>query len=294
MSFNFVAEANALGAGRHNAFADFNFASLAGLSMGVGSAFPGMVFPFRGELYQVVQNRQGGAITVGQTVCISFNAAARIGNLTGASTKAVVTTDDTLDSGLAGGQEYPGKLITTATATATCEDEEIREIRKNTAGASGTITVAEYQADLGPTLGVATATADAYGTLLDANADYSVFCPWEVQLVDIDALVTAFPQGVCVSTSITDDYFGIIKLTGVAMAEVDGTTDLVAGDQLIPSTVAGELQKLIITTTDPTTVQVENTNKVLGRVIDAYTANATGRRAVLLTHRPIMPYPLTM
>jgi hypothetical protein len=276
-SINHVLSAPALGAGLHEKFDDFNFASLSG----VGRAFPGQVFDYQGQLYQVVQNRNGSAITVGQIVSLSIGAAARIGNLTGASTKAVVTTDDTLDSGLAGDRAFPGYLLTTTGATATTEDMEIREIRSNVAGATGTITVAETDRSLGPNI-TAASTADAYGTLLDASADYSVFCPWEVVLADIDALLTAFVQGVVVSTSITDDYFGIIQLTGVAMTEVDGTTDLVAGDQLIASTTAGVGAKWVVTTTDPTTVQVENANKVFGRLLDAYTADAAGRRAVLL------------
>lgn len=285
-SINYVLSAPALGGGLHEKFDDFNFSTLTG----VGKAFPGMVFAYQGELFQIVQNRQGGAITVGQAVCVSFNAAARIGNLTAASTKAVVTTDDTLDSGLAGDLSWPGKLITTTGATATTEDEEIRVIRSNVAGAAGTITVSEFDRSQGPTYGVATEGADAYGTLLDGNADYSVFCPWEVQLVDIDALVTAVPQGIVVSTSITDDFFGIIQLSGVAMAQVDGTADLVAGDALIPSTVAGELQKWVVTNLEPTIVQIENALKVVGRVIDAYTANATGLRAIWLTHKPLIPH----
>jgi hypothetical protein len=286
-TINSVLSAPALGAGLHEKFQDFNFANLRG----VGRAYPGMVFSFQGELFQVVQNRNGGAITVGQVVSLSIASSGRIGNLTADSTKAIVETDDTLDSGLSGGKEYPGKLITTTGATATTEDEEIRNILANsTATGASTITVAEYDRSMGPNEGVATSSADAYDTLLDASADYSVFCPWEVVLADIDALLTAIPQGVVVSTSITDDYFGIIQLSGVAMTEVDGTTDLAAGDQLIPSSTAGAAAKWVVTTTDPTTVQIENANKVLGRVLDAYTADAVGRRAVLLTHRPLIPY----
>lgn len=269
--------------------ANFNFSY--DQLFGYGKAWPGMVFPFQGELYQVVQNRNGSALTTGQAVSLSIGAAARTGNLTADSTKAVIVTDDTLDSHLHGSRSFPGRVFTTAGALATTADMEDREIVANSTdtGAS-TITVSKFDRinNLAAADGI-----NAFSATQDASSDYSVFCGWEVVAADIDAVATSVVQGIVVSTSITDDYFGIIKISGVALAEVDGTADLVAGDLLVAGSTAGVLVKYTIAGANPTAAEAVIGLKVVGRVLDAYTADSAGRRAVLLTGSPLIAYPIT-
>jgi hypothetical protein len=293
MAFNRVADANALGAGRADVFTDFNYANLEAAPgpAGIGSATPGMVFAFQGNLYQVVQNRFGGALAVGDAVSLLIGDTSRTGNLTGNSTKAIVETDDTQDSGLAGSADWPGLIYTTAGALATTADETKRQILANTVVTNAsTVTVARYERDLGPTYGIATSTANAYGTTPDATYDYEVFCPWEVTKADLDALTTSIVQGYVVSTAITDDYFGIIQISGVARAKVDGTTDLVAGDLLIPDSAAGVLSKWAVGAPDAN--GVTRSNFVCARILNAYTNNGVGLRAVLIQPQmpPVIPF----
>lgn len=257
-----------------------------------GTAFPGQVFQHQGNLYQLVQNRSGGALTVGMPVSLLIGDSARTGNLTNDSTKAVVVTDDTLDANLAGNRAFPGRIFTTAGALATTAAMVEREILTNsTATGASTVTVSKLDRLRGPNED-ATTGVDAYGTLPDNTYDYSVFCGWEVTGTDIDALATSVTQGIVVSTSITDNYFGIIQIAGVAMANVDGTTDLVAGDVLVPGTTAGLLTKWVITDGGAVTVGAEilRAHFTVGRILDAYTADSAGLRAIVLENRPLIAY----
>jgi hypothetical protein len=287
MAINVILQAPALGV--RDGLADFNltYDQLFGYS----KAWPGMTFPFQGNLYQVVQNRSGGAIVTGEAVSLALSVAARTGNLTGASTKAVVVTDDTLDANLQGTDSFPGRIFTTAGVLATTADMEDRRILANsTAAGASTVTVAKF--DRINNL-ASTATVNAFTATQDASSDYSIFCPWEVVKADADAVATAAVQGICVSTSITDDYFGIIQISGVAMAEVDGTTDLAVGDPVSVGSTAGVLVKTVFTTTAATEAQLlAGLNKV-GRVLDAYTDGSAGRRAILLENSPLIAYPIT-
>jgi hypothetical protein len=259
-----------------------------------GGAYPGQVFPFQGNLYQVVLNRQGAALTVGQAVSLNVGAAGQTGNLTAASTAAVIVTDDTLDANLKGNRSWPGLVFVTATALATTEDMEKREVKGNsTAAGASTITVAELERERGPNDDASDATG-AFSTTPDANYDFAVFVPFEVVLADLDALTTSIVQGIVVSTSITDNQYGIIQVAGIAMAEVDGTTDLVAGDILIVTTTGGVLGKRAVTDGNATTIgtEISSSAYVVGRILNAYTADAAGRRAIQLLNTPLIPYPI--
>lgn len=293
MSINYVLSAPALNAGGYKMLQDFNFAALTA-EAGVGGATPGMTFWFQGRLFQVIQNRSGGALAVGDVVGLYLADAARTGNLQAASTTAVLKTDDTLDLGLAGDRTYPGYVDVTAGALATTDDMEQHQILGNDNTANNSlITIATFDRSLGPTYGVATLSADALSTTPDATYDYEVICPWEVAKTDADAGVsTAIPQGVVVSTSITDDYFGIIQIKGVGRAKCDGTTDFAAGDLLTPSTTAGVLMLWAPTTTAATLIQLQEGVAVCARAIGPFTDNATGLRGVLLTMpHAIFPNP---
>ncbi len=280
---------------RFQAFTDVNLTRAQ--AMAIGGGFPGETVALWGNLYQLVQNRSGGALAIGDVVSLNIADATHIGNLTAASTPDILTTDDTHDSGLAGSESWPGYVGVTATAFATTAAETRRQIRANTpaAGAS-TLTLAggpEYTgyAD-GIQQGNPNVDPDIIGTVAappDANYDYEVFCPWEVVKSDLDALLTSIPQGVVVSTSITDDYFGIIQIGGICMANVDGTTDLVAGDLLIPDAAAGVLSKWVVTTTDPTTAQINQAAYIFGRILGAYTNNGVGLRMIQMLNRPLYP-----
>lgn len=291
MTMNHVLSTSAFGAGLP--FADFNFASLAG----VGRAFPGMVTSFQGNLYQVVQNRAGGNLVVGEAVSLSVGAANMTGNSTAASTKAVLTTDDTHDSGLRGDRSNPGLVGVTAGALATTADMEVREILGNTPVTStSTIVVSEYDSSLGPVNGVATSGPTAFTALPDASSDYVAFCPWEVVKSDVDAVATSMVQGIVVSTVITDNYFGVIQVKGLALAIVNGTTDLAAGDYLIPSGTAGELVKHVVTHDAAAQVGTEifGASLVCGRILAAYTDGNPGKRLIqLFGNLAHIPYPIT-
>lgn len=283
--------------GLHDAWRAVNDVSPTTTLSGVGKAFPGMAWAYQGNIYQYVQNRYGGALTEGMAVSLYYGAAARLGNLTGASTKAKVVTDDTLVGDLRGSFEWPGYMFVTAGVS----EGERRQIASNTTGAAGTITVAPIsQAELrekGPVNGTAINSVDAFATAPDATSDYEVLCPWEVTATDIDALITSRVQGVVVSTSITDTYFGVIQLTGPAIALVDGTTDLVAGAALIPSATAGVLAKHVVTDANATTIaaEIEQVGYRAGFILGAYTTDAAGRRHVVLTgQNAIYPHPVTL
>lgn len=282
--------------GLHDAYRNVNDVRPSVLS-GVGAAWPGMTWTWRGCILQYVQNRSGGALTEGMGVSLYYGAAGRIGNITGASTKARLVTDDTFVAGdLIGALEWPGYVFSTLGTTL----GERREIFANSAAAGAStidVTPDTFNREAGPVHGLATLDVNAYATLPDATTDYSVLCPWEVVAVDIDALITSRLQGVVLSTSITDGRMGVIQLTGPAIASVDGTTDLVAGDALIPSSTAGALAKLVITDNNAVTIAAEIFNMGLSPawVIDAYTTNAVDRRHVMLNGRhAIYPYPITI
>lgn len=252
--------------------------------LSVGGGFPGETCPLFGNLYQLVQNRSGGALAVGDAVSLLLGDANRTGNLTAASTTSILTTDDTLDSNLAGNQDYPGYVAVTAGALATTADEALRRILNNSTdtGAS-TITVAVADFSDGTTNGAASNSPDVI-TTPGATYDYEVFCPWEVVKTDVDAVATCIMQGVVRSTSITDDQFGIIQISGVGLAKVDGTTDVGAGDLLIPDSASGILSKGTLGTNDA---------YACARILNPYTNNGVGLRLVQFLNNPLFPRPVS-
>lgn len=294
MALNWAYESASIGGtGRHQIFNDWNF-TVAQLR-GTGKGPLGSISPLRGNLYQIIQNRSGGTLAFGDVVSLSFNDATRIGNLTAASNTYILTTDDTHDAGLAGNDNWPGVIGVTAGVTATADvDVQLRQIFRNTpaAGASTVditplnVTGTDYID--GSTNGAPTTNPDVIATP-GVTYDYSIFCPWEVVKTDLDALVTSVPHGVVVSTLITDDYCGVIQVGGICLAKVDGTTDLVAGEILIPDAAAGVLSKWVVTTTDPTTAQVNQAAYRFGRILDAYTNNGVRLRACIMENRPLLP-----
>jgi hypothetical protein len=284
--------------GLHDAYRNVNDSAASPLPF-IGRGWPGMAWTWRGCILQYVQNRSGGALTEGMGTALHYAAAGRIGNLTGASTKAKLVTDDTFSAAgaLVGSNEWPSYVFSTVGTTI----GERRQIFGNSAAAgASTIDVVpdpRLNRDLGPVGGLPTRDVNAYATLPDATTDYSVFCPWEVVATDIDALVTSRLQGVVLSTSITDGNFGVIQITGPAIALVDGTTDLVAGDSLIPDAVAGVLSKWVVTDGNAVTIAAEITRARLASawILDAYTTNSADRRHVMLTGSTAnYPYPITI
>jgi hypothetical protein len=283
-----VLDAPAFGLPYYKAMTDFNYANL----QGIGKAFPGMVFHYRGGLFQVVQNRSGGDLTAGMAVSLYFSNANRDGGLATGATVAVALTDDTLDANLAGDDQNPSFIAVTAGAKATTAVMQRRIILANSvaAGAS-TVTVAKVHPEEGPSA-TALTSEEAFTGVPDNTWKYSVFCPWEVVKSDIGGLGTSITQGIVVSTTITNAYFGIIQVGGTCLANVDGTTDLVTGDLLIPFSTAGSLAKWVVTNLDPTIAQVNQALYVCARVLDAYTADSVGTRHIQLlnAHLRLIPY----
>ena len=198
MAWNYSIESASIGSiGRHSIFSDWNFTPTQ--LRGVGKAKLGQTCGIRGNLYQAIQNRSGGDLNFGDGVSLYFNAAARIGNLTGASNTYILTTDDTLDAGLSGDMDYPGYIGVTGGVFATANvPEQLRQIWANSvaAGAS-TVDITDQRTrgtDFidGPTNGAPTTSPDVIAAP-DATFDYEVFCPWEVVKTDLDALITSTP-----------------------------------------------------------------------------------------------------
>lgn len=291
MANNFVLSSLGFGNAKYKAMQDFNYATPQSLWLGV--PYLGQCFSVWGNVYQVVQNRSGGALAVGDAVSLSFADAARTGNLATGATGAVLLTDDTLDSGLAGAEVAPSYVCVTAGALATTADMQRRFILGNsTAAGASTIIVAKATPSDGSINGTDILSAEIITGTVDNTYDYDVFCPGEVVKADADALATQMVQGIVVSTSITDDYFGIIQIAGVAIAKVDGTTDLAAGDRLITDSAAGVLSKFVFTNTAATTIQGEQGTNTVGRILNAYTNNGVGLRHIQLLNRPLVIYPI--
>lgn len=294
MAWNYAIESASIGSiGRHSIFSDWNF-TVAQLR-GTGKARLGQCDSIRGNLYQAILNRSGGDLNYGDGVALYYGAASRIGNLTAASNTYLLVTDDTHDAGLAGNDDWPGMIGVTAGVFATANvPEQLRQIYKNTpaAGAS-TVDITPLNitgSDFidGSVNGAPTTNPDVIAAP-DATFDYEIVCPFEVVKTDIDALITSIPQGVVCSTTISDGKCGIIQVGGYAMAKVDGTTDLVAGDNLIPDSAAGVFSKRVVTNLDPTVAQMEQYRFSLGTIMGAYTNNGVNLRLVRLEHRPFLP-----
>jgi hypothetical protein len=297
MPSNAVISAPAFGGAKYQALQDYNYTTVQGLHGGVGTMFPGGVFSLFGALFKVVQNRSGGDLVQGDVTSVFFNDASRIGGIATGVTPAVILTDDTHTTGdgsITGDQSFPSEITVTAGAMATTANQQRRAILANTpaAGAS-TVRVAKAHPEDGPG-GTDITSVDIFTGTPDNTWKYSVLCPWEVVKADTGALVSSLVDGVVVSSTITNNNFGIAQISGLAMAKVDGTVDLVAGDLLIAGTggTVGAGIKWVVTNIDPTIAQVNQAAYVFARVFDAYTADSIGVRQVQL--RPgwaLFPYP---
>ncbi len=296
MTINRITSSPAFGVGKHQAFADFNHASINELwGSGIGELYPGACFAQWGNVYQVVRNRAGGNLVVGEAVSLLLGDSSRTGNLATGTTAALLLTDDTHDSGLAGIEAQPSYIVVTAGALATTPTMQRRHILANTPAASAsTVRVAKGgQGDQG--LGdTDILSADIITGTVDNTYDYAVFEPWAVVKADADALVSQAVQGIVVSTVITDNYYGIIQLTGLALALVNGTTDVPVGSFVVSSGTAGELIFWTITDGNATTIGAEilNSGMLVGRILDSYTDGNPGLRHIQLMNRPLIQYPI--
>lgn len=299
MPTNAVLSAPAFGAGWYKAFLDWNYASPQGAHGGVGTAFKGAAFAVNGRLVQLnVQNRSGGDLAFGDCVSLNVGDASRTGNLVTGVTPANLLTDDTHDTDMLGDRGWPSFVVITAGALATTDDMQIRDLKSNVAAAAAsTLRVANAQPWEGSgTAGTDINSPDIFTGTLDNTYDYTVVEPYAIVKTDLDALGTSILQGVVISTVITDNFFGAIQLPfGFGLAKVDGTTDLVAGDLLIPSGTAGILKKHVLTDNNAVTIGAEelNISFVCARVWDAFTDNATGLRLVqFMNPRAAFPFPI--
>lgn len=294
MAWNYSIESASIGSiGRHAIFSDWNFTTQQ--LRGVGKATLGETCAIRGNLYQAVLNRSGGDLSFGDGVSLYLNNANRIGNLTAASSTYLLVTDDTLDAGLAGNDSWPGVVGVTAGVFATANvPEQLRQIYKNsTAAGASTIDITPVNitgSDFidGTTNGAPGNNPDIIATP-DATYDYEVFCPFEVVKTDLTAQVSSTPQGVVCSTTISNGKCGVIQVGGIAVAKVDGTTDLVSSDVLMTTTTPGVFGKQVYTNLDPTVAQLQSATYRLGRILGAYTFDGANLRVVLLEHRPFLP-----
>lgn len=296
MAINAVTSSPAFGTGKHQAFAGFNYASVSELwGSGIGELYPGACFSMFGNLYQVVRNRSGGDLVVGEAVSLLISDSSRTGNLATGTTAALLLTDDTHDSGLAGTEVLPSWVVVTAGAMATTPTMQRRAILANTpATTASTVRVANAHPEDGPINGTDILSADIITGTVDNTYDYTVHERWAVVKADSDALATQKAQGIVVSTTITDNYFGIIQIGGWAMALVNGTTDCPVGTVLTTSSTAGELAIWTITDGNATTIGAEilNAHMTVGRITDTYTDGNPGLRQILLENRPVINYPV--
>lgn len=296
MTTNHITSSPSFGVGKHQAFADYNFATRSELwGSGVGNLYPGACFAQWGNLYMVVRNRSGGNITVGQACSLLFSDSTRTGNLATGTTAALLLTDDTHDTGMIGEEIQPSYVVVTAGAMATTPTMQRRFALENTpATSASTIRVAKANPSDGSINGTDILSADIITGTVDNTYDYTFLEPWAVVLSDADALVTQGVQGICVSTVITDNYFGIIQIAGWAMALVNGTTDVPVGSWVVASGTAGELIFLTITDGNAVTIGAEQLASVfaVGRITDSYTDGNPGLRQILLQNRPLINYPI--
>lgn len=219
----------ALGTGLADSFrsVDITDANFSQLGISKGQRFP-YIIPGTGTEFVLRAVRARGALLEGSLVKRYVGAAGRIGNLTAASDKAIVVTDDTfVANDLAGGIFF----ITAGTGA----NQRQRFIRKNSAAAgASTITVAEREG-LYPNTTDEDA-ADALDTAPDGTSDYSVYCDWEVVA---SAAATDFVVGVSLGVATSGNWTLILE-TGICLCLQVGSTDAVtAGGALVPSATAG-------------------------------------------------------
>src|SRR5688572_6426280 len=284
------------GLGKHTALASFNYEKPPSTWMGV--IHPGACFSVFGNVFMCVRNRSGGAMVVGEAASLLFSDSSRTGNLATGTTAANLLTDDTHDSDMVGYEPLPSYVTVTAGAMATTPAMQRRHVLKNTPAASASlIRVAPATGDgmgSGGPLDTDLVSAAIITGTVDNTYDYTFLEPWAVVKADSDALVTQAVQGIVVSTTITDNYYGVIQLTGLAMALVNGTTDVPVGSFVVSSSTAGELVFWTITDGNATTIGAEilNAGMLVGRILDTYTDGNPGLRQIQLMNRPLINYPI--
>lgn len=224
----------ALGEGAYEAFkslnvSDSDFNELMKKSSGLGGLRRGQSFhdEITGNRYRIVRAR--GAITgEGYLLKQYFGAAGRVGNLTAASTRAVLTTDDSFTAReLAGGYVF----INAGTGIG-----ELRPIQDND-GTAGASTITVVPAGKPPYPGSTVADwPDNFTALPDATSDYVSFLPWEVvETSGVGDYVVGAALG-----AVTSGNWTIVLEEGYGLLRVVGSTDaLTAGGPIVPSATAG-------------------------------------------------------
>jgi len=222
----------ALGEGAYEAFKGLNVTDADFMELTKSNKLGGLrrmqsfVDEMTGNSYRIVRAR--GAITgEGYLLKQYFGAAGRVGNLTAASTKAVITTDDTFVA-----HDLAGGLVFLNAGTGV---GELRPIEDNDDTTSlSTITVARKR---GTYPGETVADSpDNFVALPDATTDYVSFVPWEVvETSGVGDYVVAWALG-----AVTSGNWTIVLEQGYGLVRAVGSTDaLTAGGPLVPSGTAG-------------------------------------------------------
>jgi hypothetical protein len=237
MGIYYASVSRALGRALYAQFQSLNITNDNFMELAKSSTFGGLrrgqsfVDQNTGNRFRLLRAR--GAITgVGYILKSYLGAAGRVGNLTAASTKAVVTTDDSFTANeLADGWYFQN---------AGTGIGDLRPIIDNdgTAGAS-TITLA--QRDFTYPGSVATDSPDALATTPDATTDYITVLPWEVvETSGVGDYVVAVALGAVDSGNWT-----IAQDFGYGLVRAAGDTDaLVLDEGIVPSATAGTAKGL--------------------------------------------------
>lgn len=199
-----------------------NSKKLGGL--GRGQSFTDEV---TGNRYRIVRAR--GTITdEGYLLKQYFGAAGRVGNLVAASTKAVITTDDSFTA-----HDLARGLVFLNAGTGV---GELRPIMDNDGTVSAS-TITVVPAGKPPYPGAAVADwPDNFVALPDATTDYVSFVPWEVvHTSGVTDYTVAWALG-----AVTDGNWTIVLERGYGIFRGVGSTDaFTAGGPIVPSATAG-------------------------------------------------------
>ncbi|SRR5581483_127144 len=261
-----VAYAPHLGAGWASAFRDGNVIDTDFRTIG---GAPGLVFPFEGNLYQVVRNRTGGALAEGDLVKLFFNDATRVGTAS-AGAADTLTTTQTYTAGLLVDKSTPSYIFLRAGTGV----NQRRRILSHTSGANSVITTSIFDRSLGLTNGASTTGPDKWGTTPDNTSQYSIVLPWEMAK---SSGVGDYITGVALA-AVTDAYWTIIQIAGFGLCKAVGSTDaLTAGGPIVPSATAGVGKGF--TTAGETAAEAR---LAFGMAIDAYTGASALRHILML------------
>ena len=265
-----------LGAGWNSAFRDANLtdAQFKNVNPGPGGG-PGAVFPWEGNLYQIVRNRTGGALAEGDLVKLYFNAATRVGTASAGTLDGITTTQN-----FAAGDIIDGSVPTYMFIRAGTQVGQRRRVRKYVAGANSIVYIALYDRSLNQ---ASTATAEKFTATADATTQYALVMPWEMTK---SAAVTDYITGVALAT-VADTNWTIIEVAGFSLGTFAGAVDaLTAGGTVVPAAVAGQGK-------GPTTAAetIAEARLSFGMALDAYSGAAALRHFIMksplgLTYNP--------